>query len=122
MSTVQLPSVPDDEISANTAIESTQCARSTTNVTFFAEAIRLGQILNGILNQIYEPWRQHEANRTKIDDDDFSMQYIPDFIQLDRDMDKFEAGLPTAFQWSTDVSKLNGGSCLLQQRHVLRSR
>ena len=92
-------------------------------MNFFAQAIKLSHILNRILGQIYDPWKEHEAsNWTKVADKSYYAQQVSSTIGLDHDLDVFEAELPEALQSSTDTPTLRHGGVHSYQRHVLRTR
>jgi hypothetical protein len=125
MSTVPLPAMADEEVSAANIFDSTHQSPSLQQASFFRHAITLAQILSGILNQIYEPWRQLEAK--KLDDMEEAKQNlcaksISCYIQLDQDLDQFEAGLPEPLCSTSTAFQLYDTAVLRQQRHVLRAR
>ncbi|KAH6971256.1 fungal-specific transcription factor domain-containing protein [Ilyonectria sp. MPI-CAGE-AT-0026] len=123
MSKVPLPSAPDEEISASVSVQSEHNDTDVCTTNFFAEAIKLSHILNRILGQIYDPWKEHEAsNWAKVADETYYAQQVSSTIGLDHDLDLFEAELPEALQSSTEPPTLHRGAVLSYQRHVLRTR
>lgn len=118
-----LPSMPDEEISASLWPEASHHDQPQGRKGFFFMAIKLSQILNGILNQIYEPWRQNEAIfQDTLNEESIYPQLCSSFMQLDQDLDRFEVGLPEVFQCTTDMPTRNDTSMSRQQKYVLRLR
>ncbi|KAH7142686.1 fungal-specific transcription factor domain-containing protein [Dactylonectria estremocensis] len=123
MSKVPLPSAPDEEISASVSVQQEHNDMDAYTTTFFAEAVKLSHILNRILGQIYDPWKEHEAsNWTKVADEKYYSQQVSSTIGLDHDLDHFEAELPETLQSSTETPTFQRGDILPYQRHVLRTR
>ncbi|KAH9213531.1 hypothetical protein DL95DRAFT_506356, partial [Leptodontidium sp. 2 PMI_412] len=123
MSKVPLPSAPDEDISASVSVGNEDNDADVCTTNFFAEAVKLSHILNRILGQIYDPWKEHEAsNRTKAADEKYYAQQVSSIIELDHDLDSFEAGVPEALHWSTETPTLHSCSALPHQRHALRTR
>ncbi|KAH6700590.1 fungal-specific transcription factor domain-containing protein [Leptodontidium sp. MPI-SDFR-AT-0119] len=123
MSKVPLPSAPDEDISASVSVGNEDNDADVCTTNFFAEAVKLSHILNRILGQIYDPWKEHEAsNRTKAADEKYYAQQVSSIIELDHDLNSFEAGVPEALHWSTETPTLHSCSALPHQRHALRTR
>ncbi|KAH7141801.1 fungal-specific transcription factor domain-containing protein [Dactylonectria macrodidyma] len=123
MSKVALPSTPDEEISASVSVQREHNDTDVCTTNFFAEAIKLSHILNRILGQIYDPWKENEAsNWTKVADEKYYAQQVSSTIGLDHELDLFEAELPGALQSSTETPTIHCGGILSYQRHVLRTR
>ncbi|KAM5527609.1 fungal specific transcription factor [Fusarium oxysporum f. sp. phaseoli] len=122
-STVPLPSVSDENFSTYSPVRSDRSGTDVPTATFFAEAIKLSHILNRILSQIYDPWREHEgSNGTGLDEIKHHAEQVSITTALDDELDRFEIELPEVLHWSTHMPKIHRGNILVQQRHVLRSR
>lgn len=90
---------------------------------FFAEAVKLSHILNCILRQMYDPWKEHKSTKqATVGEEKNDAQRVSITVEFDHDLDCFEAELPEVLHWSKNASNLNGQCVLSQQRHVLRSR
>jgi len=85
--------------------------------------VKLNNILNCILGQLYNPWKELEAsNWTTGVDEGYYAHQVSSIIRLDHDLDLFEAELPETLRWPTTGGTLPSSGTLLHQQHTLRTR
>ena len=101
-------------------------SNSNSTLAFFVETIRLYKILDNVLRQVYDPWKESEATRHELNKSDMpgsdKSHLISCIAALDSDLDAFEATVPAMLRWSTDSASEEANSILQQQRNVLYTR
>lgn len=123
-SNVPLPSPLEEE---KNIVESPQRepqdpdAASTS--AFFTQTVKLYQILERILNQVYDPWKENEAGRSAEDGGKDLGRQISCIAELDMELDRFESDIPDVLRkLEDDDGDVSRTSNLLRQCNVLRTR
>lgn len=121
-SSVAIPSVLEEEAS-DTADDSAvgQRQNASSNVLFFSETVRLYKILENILSQVYDPWKESEAgmlDTAEIQNE--KMRQVSCIVGIDSDLNHFESHIPEVLHWNTRPS--NDKHILRRQRNVLKTR
>lgn len=118
-SSVVIPSVLEEESSEVAGQSPLRDATST--LLFFLETIRLYKILENILGQVYDPWKESEAGMPDtIDTRNEKTRQVSCVVGLDSELDRFEATVPGVLQWT--ASTPSDGEVLQCQRNVLKTR
>ncbi|OJJ76869.1 hypothetical protein ASPBRDRAFT_60555 [Aspergillus brasiliensis CBS 101740] len=94
-------------------------------LSFYIEAIRLNDILDRILSDVYYAW----CGRTRQDGSQASTKSLGGLgtmLEIERDLTLFEANLPSCLKWHPDSPDLNSdrnmNQAIAQQRNVLHAR
>lgn len=123
-SSISLPDILDEERSASLSGKSHEYDAAASTASFFLETSKLARILDKILGQIYDPWKEYETIRTSDSDGsthehEKQISYVVDF---DAELDQFEASLPEHLQWTTERPVRDSEGVASRQRNVLRTR
>lgn len=118
-SSVIIPSILEEESSE--AAGQPPLLDATSTLLFFSETIRLYKILESILGQVYDPWKESEAGMLDaINTRNEKTRQVSCVVGLDAELDRFEATVPDILQWK---DSLPSNSEVLQcQRNVLKTR
>ncbi|GKZ38157.1 hypothetical protein AbraIFM66950_010152, partial [Aspergillus brasiliensis] len=94
-------------------------------LSFYIEAIRLNDILDRILSDVYYAW----CGRTRQDQSQASTKSLGGLgtmLEIEKDLTLFEANLPSCLKWHPDSPDLNSdrnmNQAIAQQRNVLHAR
>ncbi|VUC27461.1 unnamed protein product [Clonostachys rosea] len=121
---VSLPDLLDLAISQQSSPDKTDQGDSDTSSTiFFIHAIKLNQILNRILRQVYGSSKKLQESSWSTDDEETHLaQQLASIIVLDQELDKFKAELPESLSTLKNASTSHDDDILAHQRHVLHTR
>ncbi|CAH0003401.1 unnamed protein product, partial [Clonostachys byssicola] len=123
---VPFPNLLDTAVSKPSSPERTtnQGDPDTSSPIFFTHAIKLNQILNRILRNVYGSSKMPE-NSTSHDnnnEESYLAQRLASIIVLDQELDRFKAELPDSLSTLKDDSPPHDDDMLAHQRHVLHTR
>ncbi|CAH0046917.1 unnamed protein product [Clonostachys solani] len=121
---VPFPDLLDTAMSEPSPPEKTDQGDSDTSSTmFFIHAIKLNQILNRILRQVYGSSKKlAECNWSHDNEEPYLAQQLASIIVLDQELDRFKAELPDSLSISKNASTSYDYDMLAHQRHVLHTR
>lgn len=99
-------------------------ASAAWTTSFFVETSKLYRILDNILGQIYDPWKESEACRAPENNRSGPERerQISRIIEIDTELNKFEAGVPSHLHWSKSTPDADQSDVLRRQQNVLRTR
>ena len=122
-STLSLPvTLKDEESLHNPPSDGSNLVASSTTA-FLGQTVRLYKILDNILCQVYDPWKENEAGG--LGDTHETAGNSPQLaclVTLDAQLDHFETTIPDILQWDNRSSPLDRDGVLQRQRNVLRTR
>lgn len=122
-STLSLPvTLKDEEELHNPPSDgSSLVALSTT--AFLAQTVRLYKILDNILCQVYDPWKENEAGGLgETQETAGSSPQLACLVTLDAQLDHFETTIPDILRWDSHNAQVDSDGVLQRQRNVLRTR
>lgn len=122
-STLSLPvTLEDEESPHNLPSDGSSLVASSTTV-FLAQTVRLYKILDNILCQVYDPWKENEAGGLgETQETTGSSPQLACLVTLDAQLDHFETTIPDMLQWDNHSFQLDNDGVLQRQRNVLRTR
>lgn len=122
-STLSLPvTLEDEESPHNLPSDGSSLVASSTTV-FLAQTVRLYKILDNILCQVYDPWKENEAGGIgETQETAGSSPQLACLVTLDAQLDHFETTIPDMLQWDNHSFQLDNDGVLQRQRNVLRTR
>lgn len=119
---VPLPSLVEDTDGTTTSLDS----ETPTRMSYFLHSVRLSEVLEQILNRVYQPWRSRSGGDDAHADRHRGSNFDT-ITDLDSQLTEFEAIVPTFLSWTkTPIRDMHQcpklKSLILMQRNVLRGR
>ena len=122
-STSALPGTLEEEDPSRAAEHGRDLVIASSTAAFFTQTTKLYMILDNILSQVYDPWKENEVG-VPCDDQGStaSSSQLSCLVKLDAQLDHFESTIPDILQWHNPVEENANSGILHRQRNVLRTR
>lgn len=121
---VKLPGTLEEEMSNKDYSNGIDSTNNLAAALFFTQTSKLTNMLERILIQIYDPWREGET-RTQPErnsQEPATSQHIACLIALESDLDTFAATIPENLRWTAQAAEVEMDRTLQAQKNVLRTR